>query len=57
MSDLLTADKTIKSYSAYLSVDRNTARADNRRVISYLLASETKYRADEGRIIVNRYYV
>lgn len=54
---LITADKTIEPYAAYLSADRTTVRADDRRVISYLLASETKYRADEGRIIVNRYYV
>lgn len=51
------SDATILNYSSFLSADRTTVTADDRRVISYLLASETKYRADEGRIIVNRYYV
>lgn len=51
------SDATLLNYSNFLSADRTTVTADDRRVISYLLASETKYRADEGRIIVNRYYV
>lgn len=53
----ITADKTQKAYTGYLSADSNSVFADDRRIISYLYASETKFRADEGRIIVNRYYV
>ena len=51
------ADATLRAYTAYLHADSNTVTVDNRRIITYLYASETKYRADEGRILVNRYYV
>ena len=53
----ITADKTQKAYIGYLSADSNSVFADDRKIISYLYASETKFRADEDRIIVNRYYV
>ena len=56
-ADTITADETQRAYTEYLSADSNSVFADDRRIISYLYASETKYRADEGRIIVNRYYV
>jgi hypothetical protein len=51
------ADQTLKAYTGYLKADSNTVFASDRRIISYLYASETKYRADDNRILVNRYYV
>jgi len=59
LSDTTTykADAKIIPYTGYLSADRTTVTVDDRRIISYLYASETKYRADDDRIIVNRYYV
>lgn len=51
------ADATIRAYTGYLSVDSTAIKADNRKIISYLLASETNFRADESRFTVNRYYV
>ena len=44
-------------YTEYLSADDTTVTVDDRRAVNYLYASETNFRADNGRIIVNRYYV
>ena len=54
---LFKVDAITIPYTEYLSADDITVTADDRRVISYLYASETNFRADNGRIIVNRYYV
>lgn len=50
-------DALVVPYTEYLSADDITVTVDDRRVITYLYASETNFRADNGRIIVNRYYV
>lgn len=51
------ADATLIPYTSYLKADRTDVTVDDRRIISYLYASETKYRADDDRITINRYYV
>lgn len=50
-------DATSIPFSDYLSADDSIVTADDRRMIKYLYASETNFRADNGRIIVNRFYV
>ena len=54
---LFRADQTITPYFEYLSADSTTVTTDDRRVIKYLYASQTNFKADNGRITVNRYYV
>ena len=54
---LFRADQTITPYYEYLSADSTTVTIDDRRVIKYLYASQTNFKADNGRITVNRYYV
>lgn len=54
---LFKADQTITPYYEYLSADSTTVTTDDRRVIKYLYASQTNFKADNGRITVNRYYV
>lgn len=54
---LFRADQTITPYYEYLSADSTTVTTDDRRVVKYLYASQTNFKADNGRIIVNRYYV
>lgn len=54
---LFKADQTITPYYEYLSADSTTVTTDDRRVVKYLYASQTNFKADNGRIIVNRYYV
>jgi hypothetical protein len=50
-------DATSIPFSDYLSSDDTIVTADDRRIVKYLYASQTDFRADNGRIIVNRYYV
>lgn len=54
---LFTVDQLITPYYEYLSADSTTTTSDDRRVIKYLYASQTNFKADNGRITVNRYYV
>jgi hypothetical protein len=51
------ASRTFIPFSDYLSSDDTVVTADDRRTVKYLYASQTDFRADNGRIIVNRYYV
>lgn len=46
-----------KINDGFIKVDSTAYRADNRRLIEYLYASGTGYRADTTKIITNRYYV
>lgn len=57
LANVYTADSKQLDYTGYLSADNRTVTVDDRKIVSYLYASETNYRADENRIIVNRYYV
>ena len=54
---LYKVDAATIPYTEYLSADDTTVTVDDRRAVNYLYASETNFRADNGRIIVNRYYV
>jgi hypothetical protein len=54
---LIKADRTILSYTAYLSADSTAFKADDRRIVKYLDSSVTNFRADDNRITVNRYYI
>ena len=53
----LKADRTVLDYTEYLSADSTEVTADDRRLIRYLDASTTAFRADNDRIIVNRFYI
>jgi hypothetical protein len=50
-------DATTVPFINYLSSDNTIVTSDNRRVVKYLYASQTDFKADNGRVIVNRYYV
>lgn len=56
-ANIFTTDSTILDFTGYLSADSVLVKADNRKVVKYLYASELDFRADNNRISVNRYYV
>lgn len=53
----LKADATVISVANYLKADSTLVTADDRRLIKYISASSTDFRADDSRITVNRYYI
>lgn len=53
----LKADATVLPYTNYLSADSTEVTADDRRIIKYIDASSTNFKADNSRITVNRYYI
>jgi hypothetical protein len=56
-TNVFTTDSTVLDFTGYLSVDSVLVKADNRKVVKYLYASELDFRADNNKISVNRYYV
>lgn len=56
-SNTITADQTERDFTGYLSADSTSVTADNRKLVNYVYASQTGFRADDGRITVDRYFV
>jgi len=53
-----TADRTSFSFSNYLSADNITITVDNRkRIYEYITASSTKFKSDNNKSTVSRYFV